>query len=555
MPADVARLPVTIAPAEGEAIDGFLERLAAVNDITHPDLTRRLRTGHASTAFLTVAPDPQTASNLASLAVLDTAAISAATLSGLPGIDTTGLNPRDRASWRIVASRGWPPERGTALCPSCFRADGLWRLAWRHPWVTTCARHRCRLVGICPGCGLRFRSHRTPMRVDLPREVCGNPDKGRGQNCLQLLADLDADPAPDAVLATQRRIDAALNGERVTVLGEAFEPGPYLDEVKALTVLMLHLATQPGADEWVSWANAARVDRCRSGAGRGARWGLAPPEDLALRGDALAAADAILSQPDLENAAEALHPWTELTPACTDGQLGWLADHTTKTPTLSRLVMSATAARRRLSTLLDHDAPGRLPVAAIPQVLPAAIYARHLSGMLDVREQTGRLFASLCLARRYALAKTWSEAATRLHLPAETGNKSARACSGDVLVRPDAFVNAIDDVAAHLDADIDHRLRESAVRHLAATSAWYRHWARRHHRGSHVTSRSYAITWLWTEHAHGHVDFSPGWQHPPDHHDRARCRAYSARLSPAARQALTALASTTPITTTTRTTS
>lgn len=551
MPADVARLPVTIAPAAGEAIDGFLERLAAVNGITHPNLTRRLQTGHASTAFLTVAPDPQTASNLAALAVLDTAAISAATLSGMPGIDTTGLEPRDRASWRIFASRGWPPESGTALCPSCFRADGLWRLAWRHPWVTTCARHRRRLVGTCPACGLRFRSHRTPMRaVDLPHEICGNPDGSRGQNCHQRLADLDADPAPDAVLATQRRVDAALNGDRVTVLGQALEPDAYLGEVKTLTVLMLHLATQSGAEEWVAWANAARVDRCRSGAGRGARWGLAPPEDLTLRGDALGAADAILTQPDLETAAEVLHPWTELTPACNDGQLGWLADHTSMTPTLSRLVMSATAARRRLSTLLDHDAPGRLPVAAIPQVLPADLYAHRLSEMLDVRQQTGRLFASLCLARRYARARTWSEAATGLGLPAETGIKTARACSGDVLVRPDAFVNAIDDVAAHLDADIDHRVRESAVRHLARRSGWYRQWARRHHPGSHATSRSYASTWLWTEYAHGHVDVSPGWHHAPDHHDRARCRAYSARLSPAARQALTALASTTPMTTT-----
>ena len=160
---------------------------------------------------------------------------------------------------------------------------------------------------------------------------------------------------------SQRRIDAALAGHRVTILSEPVEPSTYLHELKALTVLLLHLATQPCSDHLASWATAARADQARSAGDRGARWALAPPADLQLRGLALATADTVLHAADAEAAAEFLHPWTELAPATNDGQLGWLADHTIMTPTLTRLVMSATATRRRIATQLDHPPSNRIP--------------------------------------------------------------------------------------------------------------------------------------------------------------------------------------------------
>lgn len=60
--------------------------------------------------------------------------------------------------------------------------------------------------------------------------------------------------------------------------------------------------------------------------------------------------------------------------------------------------MAATSARARLSTRLARTP--RLPRASIPQVLPSDLYRRCLASHLDVGEPTGRLFASLCLARR-----------------------------------------------------------------------------------------------------------------------------------------------------------
>lgn len=546
MSAELARLPVTVVRASGEAIDGYLERLAAANGMDHPILVRRISAGGARTTFLTTAPDPQLSANVAALTAMDAAVLDGGALAAMPGVDVSGLDPAERATWRTVASRGWPPEHGTALCPVCLVEDGVWRIVWRHPWVSACVRHGSWLAGTCPNCRQRFRTHRTPLRpVDAAWGTCGNPAGVRGRNCSQPLTEIRTDTAPPAVLEAQGHIDTAIAGGPITVVGQQAEPTEYLAELKALTVLLLHLATQDGADEVATWASDARADRGRSAAGGGVRWGLAPPADLRLRGEALAAADAILRQPDAETAADALHPWTELTPACNEGQLGWLADHTAMTPTLTGLVMAATASRRRVATLLDHAPPHQpvdLPAAAIPQVLPATLYDRHLDGMLAVRPKTSRLFTSLCLSRRHTAAGSWAEAATTLGLPSGIGVNTARACSADLLVRADRFVKVLDDLTGQLDAGVDYRSREAVVRSLASTARWYRRWARIYRPGSRATSSGYAVTWLWTEYAHGHIDTSPGWQQPPDHTDRARFRRYAKRLSADATNALLEIA-------------
>lgn len=535
-------LPVTIHPAAGEALDGYLERLAAANALERPRLMARLTTGPGHAKFLCLAPHHELVRRIADMAELGEREICEGTLAALAGIDTADLDPTSTTSWRRLAARGWPPEHGSALCPGCLAADGAWRIVWRHPWVTACLDHAAWLVGQCPSCGIRFRSQRTPLRsVDAAEGTCGNPAGARGRNCPQPLAALPTNPAPSDVLGSQERINAAIRGHPIAVLGQDCPPGQYLAEIKALTVLLLHLAAQPGGEQRVGWAELARADHHRSEGTRGARWCLAPPADLILRGLALGAADHLLIRSSLDEAADALHGWTELVPPTNDGQLGWLADHTTMTPTLTRLVMVATATRRRLATLLNATPPAQLPLAAIPQVLPAHVYAGHLADMLEVTEPTGRLFAALCLARRHTAAATWADSATALGLPGETGSKTARACNRELLAGPRDFITALDAIAEDLDPGCDHRARELAVRRLATGSGWYRRWARVHHAGSHTASQQYAVTWLWTEYAHGHIGTSPGWQHPPDRHDRAHYRAYTGRLGPTATEALTSL--------------
>ena len=546
MLADLAPLPVTIAPVAGEALDGYLERLAAANALPHPVLVQRLSEAGAPTAFLATAPAERLIAHLAALTRLDPVALRCCTLASMVGIDTDGLDPANKNSWRRVAARGWPPVHGTALCPRCLDDDGIWQLGWRHPWVTTCSAHRLWLIDHCPTCGRRFRSHRTLLRaVDVAPDRCGNPGGAPGRGCQQPFGELDTMAAPAAVLFAQRRIDDALQGRPVPVLGDLMEPRDYLRELKSLAVLMLHLAVQPGGEDLAPWAETARADSERS-AGAGVRWGLAPPANLQLRGQAIAAADDILCAANLDAGADCLHPWTELTPATNDGQLGWLADHTTMTPLLSRLVMAATATRRRLATVLNR-AGGALPVTAIPQVIPAGVYDRHIAGMLDVTARTGRLFVSLCLARHHLVNLTWAEAAGALGLPQELGTKTARACSADLLVSGADFIATLTRVASQLDPAVDYRTREDAVRRLGRRRGWYRPWTRLHLPGSHTTSQQYAVTWLWTEYAHGHIDTSPGWQHQPKSHERAHYRSYAGRLDQAATDALTLLGQSTAV--------
>ncbi|MFC7500713.1 TniQ family protein, partial [Nocardioides sp. GCM10030258] len=132
MLADLTPLPVTIAPVAGEALDGYLERLGAANALPHPVLVQRLSEAGAPTAFLSVAPAERLIANLAALTGLDPVALRCCTLASMVGIDTDGLEPAKKNTWRRVAARGWPPVHGTALCPRCLDGDGIWQLSWRH---------------------------------------------------------------------------------------------------------------------------------------------------------------------------------------------------------------------------------------------------------------------------------------------------------------------------------------------------------------------------------------------------------------------------------------
>ncbi|MFC7502655.1 hypothetical protein, partial [Nocardioides sp. GCM10030258] len=158
-----------------------------------------------------------------------------------------------------------------------------------------------------------------------------------------------------------------------------------------------------------------------------------------------------------------------------------------------------------------------------------------------------RLFVALCLTRQHLRNLTWAQAASALGLPPELGSKTARACSADLLVSGGDFIAALTRVANELDPAVDYRARENAVRRLLRRRGWYRPWARIHLPASHTASQQYAVTWLWTEYTHGHIDTSPGWQHPPKSHERAHYRSYAGRLDQAATDALTLLVQSTAV--------
>ena len=532
---------MTVAPRPGESIESWLEHLADANGLHTAALLNLLRAGAHTTRFLTLAPSPEATSRLSRLARTQANEIHATTLARFDGtaVDLTGLDHHQRHSYRQVAARGWTPAHGTQICPACLANTNAWLVAWRLPIVTACRQHSIFLASTCPGCHRPFRDqHHSHLRPVGDTTSCGNPiGAGPTRQCPHDLTSIATPPADPAVLATQARIDDALDGRPVHTLGITVMPGFYLTDLRHLTTLLLHLALQPGADEIARWTTELVAVAQTRTTGKAPRWGLRPPDDPVVRGAALATADALLAAPDLDTAAAALVPWVELTPDTVDGALGWLADRTVMTRTLTRLVMAARAPHRRLSHHLDHqqypDRNGR-PMAwttnLIPQVMPHRVYVEHLDGASDSREDTIRLFAALSLARTHPDIKTWAAAAETLGMPAAMGTRTARTCSATMRVTADEWeariYRALQDSPRR-----DYRQVEAKVRHRASLSRWFDEWVRVWRPGTRYDSQSLAVTWQWVHVAHGHLDLSPAWRgRTPTARDRARYRQFESSL-------------------------
>ena len=543
----ISVLPVSMPPQPGESIESWLEHLADANGLTTAQLLATTGRGRAGTRFLTLAPSPETITRLAALARVDEHSVYAATLAAFDGtaLDLTGLDPTNRNSYRQVAARGWTPAHGTQICPACLADTGTWKTAWRLLLVNACTQHGVVLVAECPSCGRPFRDQRhSHLRRVGSISVCGNPlGQGPLKQCQHGVATLPSETASPAVLTTQARIDAALAGKNVPGLGQQARPAAYLADLRHLTTLLLHLAGQLGADALASWVSElASVAEDRTST-RGPRWGMRPPDDPALRGEALATADAILAAPDVDNAAEQLTPWIELTPTTNDGPLGWLADRTVMTPTLTRLVMAARAPHRRLSHHLDTPRTDgvRMPInlLVIPQVIPHEQYLEHLTGTSTSGEATVRLFASLSLARLHPNVKSWAAAAEALGMPAPMGVRCARACSATMLVTADEWKARIWR-AGEESPRRDYRATEAKIRHRLPMTRWFEEWARQHRPGTHYSTWTHGLTWQWIHVAHAHLDLSPAWRgKKPTARERAHYRQFEASLDDKQQRELT----------------
>ncbi|GAB4076068.1 TniQ family protein [Nostocoides australiense] len=502
-PTPTCRPLIDLAP--GEALDAYLERVADANYLTTARLIEMVRAGHdTTTAYLMLAPTPATLKRIAHLTGADTAALQNATLAAYDGtsLDLSGLDPAHQSSFRTISARGWIPGHGTQICPACLADDGIWRTTWRLPTTTLCRTHGTYLLATCPGCQRPFRDQRhSPLRVVGPQTLCGNPlGQGPRKQCRVDLTTLTSDPAYADCLRCQARKDAADAGETVATFAGQLAASEFTATLRSLTALLLHLASATRTpDNLPTWAR----DIADASAPGVRRWSIRPPQDPVLRSRALTAADHILAAQDLDTAATRLGHWLQHVPDVPEGRLGWLADHTRMTPTLTRLVMAAHAPRSRLSHLLDQQPPLTASTRQIPQVLPVRLVDEHLAGLFDSRPATVGLFASLCLARTHPHIHSWADAARELGLQPELGERTARACSASMIASPADVVAALG--AAGRELEIDCRELEDRVRHLAQTTRWFTCWARSYRPGTRACSHVYGVLWLWTDVAHGHT--------------------------------------------------
>lgn len=443
MPDDHRQLPARPELGPDEALDGYLERAASLNDVTSPQLLHALLgpnrgDGGARTTFLMLKPDPALIEVISRWTGARTTALRRATLcrfdGGLP-LDLHLLDPHHPMSLRQAAPSQWLPGYGTQLCTACLATDATWKVQWRLPLSTICPYHSRYLAATCCGCHKSFRMQRSsPLRrLPWPDLICDNPT-GDHSRCTQPLDEQGHPPEPtEPEQETARRIRGACDGEAQVVLGRREPARTYLQDLRSLSILLLHLAAKPHCPELAAWTtSAARDAQSRGGH---PRWAIAPPVDAHLRAAVLATADGVLHSDDAHAAAGQLATWLSALPASQEGARAWVEDHTRLTDIVARTVEEALAPRGRVAHLL-HKSGVAAPDSGVFGTLSIEDYRVNFAALLDLPESTGHAYISLCLAREEADVHSWAEAAERLNMPREQGVRLARNASAHLLTSP-----------------------------------------------------------------------------------------------------------------------
>ncbi|MFZ3393946.1 hypothetical protein TVH25_11855 [Rhodococcus sp. 7Tela_A2] len=340
-------------------------------------------------------------------------------------------------------------------------------------------------------------------------------------------------------------METAIDGQNISVLDGALPPEEYLAELKNLTTLLLHIAARPDKRQLADWASGVQDEAAaRPGELRGPRWGIQPPASPVIRGSALAEADSILAQRNPDAAVARLAEWFTLIPNVPGGPRGWIVNRTVMSPVLGGLAVQVLAAHRHVGLQLDHQATAiTMPLSAIPQLLDKHVYRRHFARTLATQECTGRLYASLCIARAQQPGSTWSTAAASIGLDPDIGRRTSRAASTRLLASPREIAAASQAAAAELSRSRNYRALERRVRELARSpDTWFAGWARIAHPRRRAAASPYAVTWMWCEVAQGWLDTSPAWPQPVTRQSKAAYRVFRDTLPEELKRALRTLA-------------
>lgn len=551
-PDTTGRLPARVRLVDGEALDGFLERLATVNDLLPTKLLRLLtdadEEGAPSAAFLTVKPDPLIVKRIARLSGVGEQSVRRASLlrfgAGLPyWLDR--LDPRRRHTFRQVVSQGWFPGLGTQVCPICLGVKGIWALHWRLPIIAVCSEHQVFLVTECAECGCRFRTHRrTPLRPFISHaQPCGNP-VGSGDHCEHSVLRHKPRACPPALFDSTQAIGQALSGQPVPMLGALADPRTYLAEIRHLASLLIHLLAQPLGLGVTPWAEQVQIEAAQRAAPvAGPHWAFSPPQSAIVRGHALAEAHAILGQTTSDAAITLLIPWLDCIRDQPNGPSTWLLNRSTRTVTMERLIRGVVASRHHVGRRLKETrGSSALSPCSVPQMLDVDIFRHYFAAMLGGYERTGRMYASLCILRAIAPVASWSAAAAAIDLEPEVGVRTARAASGRMRASPEEFAAAVHRATYLLFPGRDFRRREAAVRALAQDpDTWWENWRTSTSPARQQTSLPYAIAWMWCEVAQAPIHTSPGWAGPFTTRRRDSYDVFRKSISLAAQHDLRAL--------------
>lgn len=327
------RIPINVEPIDGEALDSWLEALAARTHTSWGDLLTAVGLGGVAPVrclpqwMVAITTNQQSA--LYAATGIEPATLAAMTLSHYEGRALAIDNTRTTLDHNFP----WSPRAGSRFCPQCLSESGGRRLLiWRLGWTFACLRHRCLLAEGCPGC--RSRVVERPRRFDpIPKPArCEATDGVRTPKDAQCGIDLSIaetltfNDEAHPVLMAQRWIDGIIAGKRVAsgLHARCDERGrDVLSSVRAIAIRALSYATSDELEPIIA-ADLLTVYRrdhpqlptaTQRSDSRQLR--IRSPRSASLTAVGVLAALRCLEQPDVQSAANELR-W--LTKRCARGK-------------------------------------------------------------------------------------------------------------------------------------------------------------------------------------------------------------------------------------------
>jgi TniQ len=149
------RLPISVAPLPGEALESWIAAYARRLHTTGSGLIAHLGLGGSRIAHMALRLHDHEAASLERATGVSRQELAAMTLEPHDGLTIT-ITPGRRA----LAARFPIGRFGTGrarFCPQCLaHSQGRGPVTWRLPWSFACPLHRVLLLDFCPAC------HRSP---------------------------------------------------------------------------------------------------------------------------------------------------------------------------------------------------------------------------------------------------------------------------------------------------------------------------------------------------------------------------------------------------------
>lgn len=421
-------LALRIVPGDGEAWHGYLARTAAQHGTDVATLADHITLRRAGRwpGYHGVILDGATTSRCAHILNLEPEQVEAMQLSALDGraFDLTGLDAtrRDRLhATRQVSHQGWVFIAGGRYCPSCLYEDGVWRLDWRIPWITTCVHHRTWLEHRCPSCHRevgRYNSLNATApsraRTRIGTRYCDLP-LGTGV-CGADLSRAPIRPAPADANSATRMLADVIASDRGVIAGEAHSALQTLRAWQSTIGISIALGR-------------SHVETTV----RNHRWS-SPPREAEAFYRLVAEATPLTNAPTVQEASEVLLDWCE-TAGVASPNRHTFARATQPSAALAPVTDAALARVGRTHVRLDRRRRGLAPSLRIlpwtaddvPQLVwPCALPATRRSSTRPDQLML-RAVVAMILIRMHD-GRTWPYAGSMLGIPPATARNWTRYC-------------------------------------------------------------------------------------------------------------------------------